>query len=137
MTVYIFLEYVDSVFRGTRQLRLSEGRTISAILRKEYPKLFIPSVNDRLPFHIRDGIRFIAEKRHKTKIQEGIENIKKRTPTGEDAGPRKKAKKTKVVYLVNPKKYASVATEEEMAQDFSEEDLGTEDTYRIHQCKIR
>jgi hypothetical protein len=47
------------------------------------------------------------------------------------------AKKHKVVYLVNPKKFASVTTTEEMAQRFTDEELGKEDTHRILQCKIR
>jgi hypothetical protein len=41
------------------------------------------------------------------------------------------------MYLVNPDKYGSRATEEELAQELTEEDLGTEDTFRIMQCKIR
>jgi hypothetical protein len=47
------------------------------------------------------------------------------------------AKKAKVTYMVDPKKFASTATEDELAQDLTEEDLGTEETHRILQCKIR
>ena len=39
----LFLEYVDDILRGTRELKLAEGRTIATILRKEYPKLFAPT----------------------------------------------------------------------------------------------
>jgi hypothetical protein len=37
------LDYVESIFRGTKQLKLAEGRTIATILRREYPKLFVPT----------------------------------------------------------------------------------------------
>lgn len=39
----VFLEYVAGVFRGHRQLKLAEGRSIATILRKEYTKIFTPT----------------------------------------------------------------------------------------------
>ena len=41
LTFFSFLEYVESVFRGTKQLKLAEARMIAQILRREYPKLFV------------------------------------------------------------------------------------------------
>jgi hypothetical protein len=91
-------------------------------------------VNDRLPFRIRDGVRYMAEKRRGKKILEGIE--KKRSSEIADARAGG-AKKQKAMYMVDPKKFASTATEEEMARELTEDDLGTEETHRILQCKIR
>jgi ribosomal protein L12E/L44/L45/RPP1/RPP2 len=92
--------------------------------------------NDRLHYRIRDGVRHLAEKLRGKKISEGIEKAKKRAVSAEEAGFRK-TKKQKEVYMVNPKKFASEASEEEMTQAFSEADLGTEDSHRILQCKIK
>jgi hypothetical protein len=94
------------------------------------------TVNDRLPYHIRDGVRYVDVNKRGTKIRDGIKNAKKRFTATED-GDSVQAKKHKAVYLVNPKKFASVATTEEMAQRFTDEQLGKEDTHRILQCKIR
>ncbi len=92
--------------------------------------------NDRLHYHIQDGVRTMVEKERGTKIKAGIEKAKKRTPTEE--GPEaKKTKKFKAVYLVNPKKFDSVATARERAREFSQDDLGSEETHRILQNKIR
>jgi hypothetical protein len=75
----------------------------------------------------------VAESTRGKKI---LEKASKRTPEEEDEA-KKTAKKQKAAYLVNPRKFASTATEEEMALDLGEEDLGTEDAHRILQCKIR
>jgi hypothetical protein len=93
-------------------------------------------VDDRLPYHIRDGVRYENVNRRGAKIKLGIKDSKKKAPPVEDAETRK-VKRPKTVYLVNSKKFASTATAEEMSQLFSEEDLGKEDTHRILQCKIR
>jgi len=45
-------------------------------------------------------------------------------------------KKMKPAYMVNCDKISASATEEEMALELSEEDLGTEDACRIMQCNI-
>ncbi len=90
-------------------------------------------VDDRLPYRIRDGVRYEAAKRRGKKIQDGI--AKKRSADKDEA--EKAAKKQKAAYMVCPKKFGSTATEDEMAEDLREEDFGTEDTHRILQCKIR
>jgi hypothetical protein len=90
-------------------------------------------VNDRLPYRIRDGVRYAGESKRGKKI---LDQVKKRGPSQEDEG-RKTAKKQKAAYMVNPQKFASMATEEEMAQEIEEDDFGTEDAHRIIQCKIR
>jgi hypothetical protein len=94
------------------------------------------SGNDRLPYHIRDGVRYLADQNHKTKILDGIKE-KKRTSPSDPEVPKKRGKKLKEFYLVNPKKFAATASEEELAHDLSEDDLGTDDVHRIIQCKIR
>jgi hypothetical protein len=90
-------------------------------------------VNDRLPYRIRDGVRYAGESKRGKKI---LDQVKKRAPSQED-DRRKTAKKQKAAYMVNAKKFASTATEEEMSQEMGEEELGTEDAHRILQCKIR
>jgi hypothetical protein len=92
-------------------------------------------VEDRLPNRIRDGVRYVAEKRHGKKIREGI--LKKRAADKDKDEAVRAAKKAKATYMVDPKKFASTATEDELAQELTEEDLGTEDIHRILQCKIR
>jgi hypothetical protein len=92
-------------------------------------------VEDRLPNRIRDGVRYAGEKRHGKKIREGIDK-KRAADKGNDEATTM-AKKAKVTYMVDPKKFASTATEDELAQELTEEDLGTEETHRILQCKIR
>ena len=92
-------------------------------------------MEDRLPNRIRDGVRYAGEKRHGKNIQEEID--KKRAADKNRDEATMAAKKAKVTYMVDPKKFASTATEDELAQDLTEEDLGTEETHRILQCKIR
>jgi hypothetical protein len=99
----------------------------------EFSFFIVILVDDRLPFRIVDGVRHQAGKRIDKKIKAEI--AKKRAANKDEAGPA--SKKQKAAYMVNAKKVASSATEEEMALELSEADLGTEDTYRILQCKIR
>jgi hypothetical protein len=94
--------------------------------------LFIIAENDRLPYRIRDGVRYIAEKRHKTQIQEGIKM--KRTASDKESNV---SKKPKAAYMVCAKKFDARASENEMGQELTEDDLGTDTTHRILQCKIR
>jgi len=84
-------------------------------------------------FHIRDGVRYLETSRRGKKILEGVAH---KRSSGKDPS-KKGAKKVKAMYMVNPHKFASAATETELAQDLTEDDLGTEDTHRILQCKIR
>jgi hypothetical protein len=95
--------------------------------------------NDRLHFHIRDGVRTVFERNRGAKIKDGIERARqKNTGTADDEGPGvRKARKSKSVYLVDPKKFDSVATPEERSTEFSLGDLGDEDTHRILQSKVR
>jgi hypothetical protein len=94
------------------------------------------SGNDRLPYHIRDGVRYLADQGLKKKIEDGIKE-KKRAAPGDPELTKKKGKKLKEFYLVNSKKFAATASEEELARDLGEDDLGTDDVHRIIQCKIR
>ena len=97
-----------------------------------YVPFFIITVNDRLAHRIRDGVRYLAEKRHKNQIQDGIK--KKRTASDNDSNV---SKKPKAAYMVCKKKFGARASESEMALELTEDDLGTESTHRILQCKIR
>jgi hypothetical protein len=47
------------------------------------------------------------------------------------------ARRAKLTYMVNPNKYSAKATEEQLARDLTEADLGVEETHEILQCKIR
>jgi hypothetical protein len=91
-------------------------------------------VNDRLPYRIRDGVRYAGEVKRGKKI---LEQAKKRGPPGDEGESSKTGKRTKATYMVNAKKFASAATKEEMAKEFSEEDPWSEDMHRIVQCQIR
>ncbi len=91
--------------------------------------------NDRLPRKLVDGVRYEKAKHLRKKISEGIAT--KRAADKEKDEATKRAKKAKATYLVNSDKYGAKATEEELAQELTEQDLGTEDTCRILQCKIR
>jgi hypothetical protein len=100
--------------------------------------LFFFTGNDRLPYHIRDGVCYVADKARRQDLQEMIQKEKKRARDATSNEPKKtKGKKVPEMYLVNSKKAASEATEEEMSRDLTEDDLGTDDAHRILQCKIR
>ena len=83
-------------------------------------------------YRIRDGVRYVAEQRHKKLVEDKME-VKR--PSSDKAS--NDSKKQKAAYLVCPKKFSSRATEDEMAQELTEDDLGTDATHRILQCKIR
>jgi hypothetical protein len=91
-------------------------------------------VNDRLPYRIRDGVRYAGEVKRGKKI---LEEAKKRRGEGDEGESSKTGKRRKATYMVNSKKFASVATREEMVKEFSEEDPWSEDMHRIVQCQIR
>ncbi len=91
-------------------------------------------MNDRLPYQIRDGVRYAGEVKRGKKI---LEEAKKRRGEGDEGESSKTGKRTKAIYMVNSKKFASVATRKEMAKEFSEEDPWSEDMHRIVQCQIR
>ena len=96
-----------------------------------YLSLIVLVSDDRLHFHIRDGIRYLASNRKGKKILDGVAQKK----SAGDVEVRK-AKKTKAMYMVNPHKFSSTATESELSRELTEDDLGLDETHRILQCKI-
>jgi len=46
-------------------------------------------------------------------------------------------KRSKIMYMVNPRKFAATATEEQLARELTMKDLGVDETHEILQCKIR
>ena len=76
----------------------------------------------------------MAESKRRKKILDGIAH--KRAAGENEDGAKKTPKKAKAAYMVNPHKFASIASETELAKELSEDDLGLEDTHRILQCKI-
>ncbi len=93
---------------------------------------FFISAKDRLHYRIVDGVRHELKKRYGEKIREKIAKKRAADQNSDDPAP----KKMKRAYMVNCDKISASATEEEMALELSEEDLGTEDAYRIMQCNI-
>jgi hypothetical protein len=87
---------------------------------------------DRLHYRLVDGVRHELKKRYGEKIREKIAKKRAADQNSDDPAP----KKMKPAYMVNCDKISASATEEEMALELSEEDLGTEDACRIMQCKI-
>jgi hypothetical protein len=92
-------------------------------------------VVDSLPVKIQDGLRYAESLIKKTSIEEGIRRAKSE---GEHQdSPADKKKKLKEVYLVNRKKFHSVATQAELSSELDLGLLGTEDGHRIIQARIR
>ena len=87
---------------------------------------------DRLHYRLVDGVRHELKKRYGEKIREKIAKKRAADQNSDDPAP----KKMKPAYMVNCDKMSASATEEEMALELSEKDLGTEDACRIMQCKI-
>lgn len=104
-------------------------------INREKLNLFLFSVDDRLHSRIQDGVRYEREKVHKKKIQHGIAGKRAANKDNDEAATT--AKRAKATYMVNSVKFASKATEEQLAQELTKADLGTEETHKILQCKIR
>jgi hypothetical protein len=92
-------------------------------------------VDDALAKKIQEGVRYQASLRVKEQIRAGI--IAKRAATQEDNEATKAAKRSKVTYIVDSKKFDSKVSEQQLALDLTEDDLGTEETHQILQHKIR
>jgi len=92
-------------------------------------------VVDRLPFQIVDGVRYESSKKLGKTIRAKIAANRASDKDKDEA--KTLVKKAKATYMVDPWKFASTASEEELALELTEADLGTEDTHRILQCKIR
>ena len=92
-------------------------------------------MDDRLHNRIQDGVRYERGKKHGKKIRDGI--ARKRAENKEADEATITAKRAKATYMVNSLKFSSKATEEQLAQELTEADLGTEETFKILQCKIR
>ena len=91
--------------------------------------------DDRLPYKIYDGVRYEKTKKQSKEIRDAIAAKRKANKENDDA--KIAVKKAKAVYLVDGKKFDATATESELAQELTAADLGTEETHRILQCKIR
>jgi len=91
-------------------------------------------VVDRLPNQVVDGVRYERSKKLGKSIRSGI--AAKRAADKDKNEVTTMLKKAKATYMVDPWKFASAATEEELALELTENDLGTEDTLRILQCKF-
>ena len=91
--------------------------------------------NDRSAEKIQDGVRYQASLRQKATIQHGI--AAKRSSAKENNEATKAVKRSKATYIVDSVKFDSKATEEQLALDLTEQDLGTEETHKILQCKVR
>jgi hypothetical protein len=98
-------------------------------------ELFFFLVVDRLPQQIQDGVRYQRSLKLGKAIRAGI--AARRAADKENDEATTAAKKAKATYMVDPKKFASTASEEQLALELTEEDLGTEETHKILQCKIR
>lgn len=92
-------------------------------------------VLDRSAEQIQDGVRYQASLRLRIKLGDDI--VSKRAAIKENNKVTKAVKKAKATYIVDAAKFASTATEEQLALDLTEADLGTKDTHKILQCKIR
>jgi hypothetical protein len=92
-------------------------------------------VDDRLPHKVRDGVRYERTQKLGKKIKAVI--VAKRATNKELDEVSDVVKRAKIVYMINPTKYAATATEEQMARDLTLDDLGLEETHEILQCKIR
>jgi hypothetical protein len=69
------------------------------------------------------------------KVREGIK--KKRAAEKDRDEATAAVKRVKVTYMVDAKRFFSSATMDELAQEFTIEDLGKEETHQILQCKVR
>lgn len=92
-------------------------------------------MEDNLPKRIRDGVRYVAEKKHGKKIREGIK--RKRASEKDEDEPTVSAKKLKATYMVLADKFYCTVTKDQLGQELFKEDLGQELTHKILQCRIR
>lgn len=88
-----------------------------------------------MPHQIQDGVRYLATQGLKNNIFAGIGKRAAAKENKDGVKPATKRQKTR--YIVDAYKFASTATEEQLAMDLTEADFGTEETHKIIQCKIR
>lgn len=91
--------------------------------------------DDRLPNKIYDGVRYEKSKKLGKEIRDAIASKRKANKENDEA--KIAVKKARSTYLVDSKKFDASATESELAQELTAADLGTEETHRILQCKIK
>jgi len=92
-------------------------------------------VYDRLAEQIQEGVRYQASLRLKEQIRAGI--VAKRAATKDNNEATKAVKRAKVTYIVDGDKFDSKVSEQQLALDLTEDDLGTEETHQILQHKIQ
>ncbi len=97
-------------------------------------RILILFVDDRLVHKLVDDVRYQASLRLKEDIQAG--NATKLAVNKDDNEATKAVKRARETYIVNAAKFSSIVTEQQLAHDFTEEDLGTEETHQILQHKI-
>jgi hypothetical protein len=95
------------------------------------------SADDRLPNKISDGLRYERSKKLGKEIRDAIALKRKADKEKNKDTAATVAKKAKATYMVDGKKYGATATEAQLAQELTLDDLGTEETHKILQCKIR
>jgi hypothetical protein len=91
-------------------------------------------VDDRLVHKLVDDVRYQASLRLKEDIQAG--NATMLAVNKDDNEATKAVKRPRETYIVNAAKFSSIVTEQQLAHNFTEEDLGTEETHQILQHKI-
>jgi hypothetical protein len=132
--------YINEALRGTRDPVLEEGRAVATILRREYPKMYaLPPdktpMDDRLHHKVVGGVRYERTRGLQKKIRDGIA-LKREANKDKDEATTA-VKRAKATYLVDSKKFGATATEAQLAQELTPADLGTEETHKILQCRIR
>lgn len=92
---------------------------------------------DPLALSVMDGYRYRDSLSTKSKIQDKIRKLSAGEPGSSGETPKaKRPKKLPEVYLVNKQKFHSVATEEELQREITEETMD-EKAHQIIQFKIR
>ncbi len=94
-------------------------------------------MEDRLPNKISDGLRYERSKKLGKEIRDAIALKRKADKDKGKNEVERVSKKAKATYMVDSKKFGATATEAQLAQELTVDDLGTEETHKILQCKIR
>ena len=135
---YYILEFLQTVLRSSRFLKIKEARSIAGVLRSNCNNIFpFTQVEDRLPEHIQDALRYADSLEKKKRVLEGGASHKQEGEGNHDLPGAKKAKRLKEVYVVNKIKYHSTATADELSSEVDPNELDTEDGHRIIQAIIR
>jgi len=94
-------------------------------------------VEDSLPNKIFNGLRYERSKKLGKEIRDAIALKRQADKDKNKEEAATVAKKAKATYMVDSKKFGATATEAQLAQEMTVDDLGTNETHKILQCKIR